>query len=52
MFELVIELISSLITILAILYGLYNMEKCNKNNDFIGVIQSGFILICISILHS
>lgn len=52
MSELIIKLISNLITIFAILYGLYDMEKCHKNNDLIGVIQSGVILICISILHS
>lgn len=42
-----LEIISNLITIIAILCCIFNMEKFHRRNDFIGVIKEGFLLLCI-----
>ena len=41
------EIISNLITIIAILCCIFNMEKFHRRSDFIGVIKEGFLLLCI-----
>ena len=47
-----IDIISKLIELFAILIAMYNMDKYSKNNNLIGVIEMGLILISMSILIS
>lgn len=41
------DMITCLITIVAILCRIFNMEKYHRRSDFIGVIKEGFLLLCI-----
>ena len=41
------DMITCLITIVAILCCIFNMEKFHRKSDFIGVIKEGFLLLCI-----
>lgn len=47
-----IDIISKLIELFAILIAIYNMDRCSKNNNLIGVMEMGLILISMSILIS
>lgn len=47
-----IDIISKLSGLFAILIALYNMDRYSKNNNLIGVIEKGLILISMSILIS
>ena len=47
-----IDIISKLSGLFAILIALYNMDRYSKNNNLIGVIEMGLILISMSILIS
>lgn len=47
-----IDIISKLIKFLAILIAIYNMDRYSKNNNLIGVMEMGLILISMSILIS
>lgn len=47
-----IDIISKLIELFAILIAIYNMDRYSKNNNLIGVIEMGLILISMSILIS
>lgn len=47
-----IDIISKLIELFVILIAIYNMDRYSKNNNLIGVIEMGLILISMSILIS
>ena len=47
-----IDLISKLSGFFVILIALYNMDRYSKNNNLIGVMEMGLILISMSILIS
>lgn len=47
-----IDIISKLIELFAILIAIYNMDRYSKNNNLIGVMEMGLMLIAMSILIS
>lgn len=44
------DMITCLITVIAILGCMFNMEKHHRKNDIIGVIKEGFILLSMCII--